>query len=398
MPLRLFKPSRLAVSDDFVAVTGRHAGQAVGVLVNAANGKIAGDVKPPGVTQVSAALLGDLFCLGADRGIHAYGPMDRELLDQRIATLGARHERGDRGALGPLANALYQRGSVDRAVELLAKALTDETLSDEQYATLKDQLNSLREALVAERPPVLVARRFDTPPNIDGAIDEPWRPDQAAYLNSPLHIDEIQGVPVHESRWKSPADLSAVLYAGWDEKHFYFAIDVNDDIHRTYTSERETWAGDGLIISIDCDNDGGYGYTFTGRDLLLTLALTRKDERKDEQDEDDTPKGAYRVRRKDDNSGTVYECAIPWSYMKMPPPKPGQRFGFNITVTDDDGDRASKAVSWTPGMILDRERALMIRGFTPAWFGDLLLEDAGAPPKLLKPPSVLQPDESRERK
>ena len=84
--------------------------------------------------------------------------------------------------------------------------------------------------------------------------------------------------------------------------------------------------------------------------------------------------------------------------MKMAPPKPGQRFGFNITVTDDDGDRAAKAVSWTPGMILDRERALMIRGFTPAWFGDVRLEDAGAPPRLLKPPAVRQPDDTRERK
>ena len=394
LPLRLFHPSDLAVSEDFVAVTGRHAGQAVGVLVNAANGKIAGDVKPPGVTQVSAVLVGDLFCLGADRGIHAYGPVDGDDLDARIAILGARHDAGDPSALGPLASALYQRGDAAPAVQLLAKALTQEGLTDERYATLKDQLNSLREALVAERPPQIVARRFETAPNIDGVIDEPWRRDRAAVLDSPAHIEEVQGRSVRESRWTSPSDLSAVLYTGWDPKHFYFAIDVSDDIHRTYTGERDTWVGDGLIISIDCDNDGGYGYSFTGRDLLLTLALTRKDERKDDQDQDDTPKGAYRVRRKDDNSGTVYECAIPWAYMKMAPPRPGQRLGFNITVTDDDGDRATKAVSWTPGMLLDRDRDLMIRGFTPAWFGDVLLEDAGAPPPLVKPPAVLQPEDT----
>jgi len=395
VPLRLFKPSPLAVSADFVGVTGRHTGEAVGVLVNASSGKIAGDVKPPGVTQVAAALVGDLFCLGADRGIHAYGPLDRERLDQRIAALGARHASGDGSALAPLATALYQRGDEDRAVELLTHALDDETLPDAQYAALKDQLNSLREALAAQRPPVLAARRFETAPKIDGAIDEPWRRDQAACLNSPRHIDEIQGRPTAESRWKSPSDLSATLYSGWDEKHFYFAIDVNDDIHRTYTSERDTWVGDGLIISIDCDNDGGYGYSFTGRDILLTLALTRKDERKDDQDERDTPKGRYRVRRKDDNSGTVYEIAIPWSYMKLPTPKPGFRFGFNVTITDDDGDRTTKALSWTPGMMLDRERSMMIRGFTPALFGDVRLDGPtrrqGAGSRIPRPKELLKP-------
>ncbi|MFW6163366.1 MAG: sugar-binding protein, partial [Planctomycetota bacterium] len=393
-----FKPSSLAVTEQFVAVTGRHEGEAVGILVDASSGKVAGDVTPPGATRVSAWLAEDLFCLGTDRGIHAYGPLNRERLDQRVATLAARYEGGDQDALAPLANALYQAGEEERAVELLAEALTDEGLTHGQYGALKDQLNSLREAAVGKQPPTLVARRFETPPSIDGAIDEPWRRDQAAHLDSPASIHEIQGRPVAESRWTSPSDLSARLYLGWDARHLYFAIDVTDDIHRTYTSMRDTWVGDGLIISIDCDNDGGFGYTFTGRDLLLTLALTRKDERRDDQDEDDSPKGAYRVRRKDDNSGTVYECAIPWEYMRMPAPRPGQRIGFNITVTDDDGDRAAKAVSWTPGMVLDRDRAMMIRGFTPAWFGDVLLEDAGAPPRLLKPPAVLQPDEAPRRK
>ena len=42
------------------------------VLIDTATGKVAGDVRPPGVTRVSAALLGDLFCLGADRGHRAY--------------------------------------------------------------------------------------------------------------------------------------------------------------------------------------------------------------------------------------------------------------------------------------------------------------------------------------
>ncbi len=230
-------------------------------------------------------------------------------------------------------------------------------------------------------------------PNVDGVIDEPWRADLAARLNGPAHIDEIQGVPPEQARWRSPSDLSAVLYTGWDSKYFYFALDVSDDVHRTYTGQSDTWVGDGLIISIDAENDGGYGYRFTGKDLLLTLALTRKDEKRDDDEGEDEPSGEYRVRIKDDNSGAVYEVALPWEYLGIENPRPGFRFGFNVTVTDDDGDRAVKAISWTPGMILDRDRSMMIRGFTPALFGDVVLTGRQAGPAPLWTPPPPQRDD-----
>jgi len=240
---------------------------------------------------------------------------------------------------------------------------------------------------------VLRCPRMSVPPNIDGAIDEPWRREDAAYLDGPAHVEEIQGTPWREARWRSPADLSAVLYTGWDSRYFYFAVDLNDDVHRTYTSYSDNWIGDGLIIAIDADNDGGYGYRFGSNDQLLTLALTRKDERRDDQDEE--PSGEYRVRLKQDNSGAVYEVAIPWSFLGIENPRPGMRFGFNVTLTDDDSDHAVKALSWTPGMILDREKMLMIRGFTPAYFGDVLLTGPEGEGGLIEP--VVSPRGKRVR-
>ncbi len=391
-PLQLAQPSGLALGDGLLAVAGRHAGARTAILINASTGRVLGDTEPKGATELSAALVDDLLVLSTDRGILALGAVEPQALDQRIAALSARAGQGDRAALAPLAAALYQRGDEKRAIAILARALSDETLPAPDYATLKDQLNSLREALASREPATLETAYMPVPPNIDGAIDEPWRADLAARLSGPAYIDEVQGLPIPEARWRSPSDLAAVLYTGWDARNFYFAIDVTDDVHRTYTGQTDTWIGDGLIISIDCENDGGYGYRFTGKDLLLTLALTRKDERRDDEGEDE-PGGEYRVRLKDDNSGAVYEVAIPWDYMGMEEPKPGFRFGFNVTVTDDDGDRAVKTISWTPGMTLDRDRTLMIRGFTPALFGKVLLTGPPPGPPPLWTPSPPQRDE-----
>ena len=398
VPLQLFRPSGLALGGGFLAVSGRRQGQTLAILIDAANGKIVGDVQPKGVSEVSAALRDGLLILGTDRGIHAFGRADPERLEQALAALQARADAGDRSALPALANALCQRGDEGRAIALLSAALADERLPDADYATLKDRLNSLRESLASRCPAVLPAARLAVPPNIDGAIDEPWPAESAAHLDGPACIDEVQGIPIAEARWRSPSDLSAVLYTAWDSRNFYFAVDVSDDIHRTYTSQNETWVGDGLVISVDSENDGGYGYRFTSKDLLLTLALTRKDERRDE-DEGEEPSGEYRVRLKDDNSGCVYEVAVPWDYLGIPDPKPGLRFGFNITVVDDDADRAVKAISWTPGMTIDRDRSLMIRGFTPAYFGDvLLLGPAGGPPPLWPPTTSPRDEQIRVRR
>lgn len=394
-PLALAQPTGLALGDGLLAVAGRHGGSRTAVLIHAATGRILGDHEPKGATELSAALEGDLLVLGTDRGILALGAIEPQALEQRIAALGARAAQGDRAALAPLAAALAQRGDERAGIALLADALADETLPLADYASLKDQLNSLREAHAAREPAVIETAAMPVPPNIDGAIDEPWRADLAARLDGPAHIGEVQGVPIAVARWRSPSDLSAVLYTGWDARHFYFALDVSDDVHRTYTGQTESWIGDGLIISIDCDNDGGYGYRFTGRDLLLTLALTRKDERRDDEGEDE-PSGEYRVRLKGDNSGAVYEVALPWDYLGIENPKPGLRFGFNVTVLDDDGDRAVKAISSSPGMILDRERTMLIRGFTPELFGKVLLTGPPpGPPPLWTPPPAARDEGTR---
>jgi hypothetical protein len=181
-----------------------------------------------------------------------------------------------------------------------------------------------------------------------------------------------------------------VLYMGWDNEHFYFAIDVQDNYLRPYDNDAEVWKGDCLLIALDCLNDGGYWVR--ADDQFVTLALHdpgqqgEEGEDDEEEEEKSKPKGDYFVRRKDDNSGVIYEAAIPWRFFvdagrEMDPesgPEAGFTFGFNPVITDDDGGegKARKTLSWTQGIRLhsERERLMMDPGeIVPEYFGKIRL-------------------------
>ena len=241
-------------------------------------------------------------------------------------------------------------------------------------------------------PPQLVAYKFDRPPTIDGAIDDDWHAFESARLDGAEAIELILPGPGRTAellpwmerpkdawppRWAGPNDLSARLYVGWSEKYLYIAVDVDDSIHRTHKTELNYWAGDGLIISIDGANDGGFKYGHD--DLLFTQALVDKprDDRRNRRE----PEGEYRVKIKPNQSGIVYEAAMPWDYIKHIKPRDGTSFGLNITVIDDDGNETSKSVSWSPALSLHHDSYRLLKGFSPEFFGDIILKDRKSPPK-----------------
>ncbi len=176
------------------------------------------------------------------------------------------------------------------------------------------------------------------------------------------------------------------------------ALDVADTNLRPYDSEAERWIGDCLLMAIDCLGDGGE--VVLQDDVLLSLALTLPKKDKDEDEEKDPqeqteeeknkPEGRYFVRRKDDGSGAIYEAAIPWSLFEkngaaMTPgggPAPGLEFGFNVVLTDDDGEHdplqpdgrgALKTLEITPSVLLHAEKSRLWQGFIPGRFARITL-------------------------
>jgi len=211
---------------------------------------------------------------------------------------------------------------------------------------------------------------------VDGEMKDSWPASARIPLKSLKEISLVENGDGPDVQCRGENDLSGDLYLGWDSKHLYIAVDVSDDVAHSFSSESEVWKGDGLMIAIDPDLDGGFGYN--GKDYVFTQALMAKKPDKEEQDEGDEaePEGQYAVHRRRDGSGTVYESAIPWKYLARIVPSAGSRFGFNIYVTDDDsGHGASKGLVLSPGICLDRRRSLFSRGYTPELFAEIVLEE-----------------------
>jgi hypothetical protein len=149
---------------------------------------------------------------------------------------------------------------------------------------------------------------------------------------------------------------------------------VTDDVLHPYDRDAEIWKGDCLIVGLDPTGDGGYWQR--GNDQLMTLALTipkpnKKDKKKDageegkdkdDEEEKNKPEGLFSVKRKDDDTGAIYEIGLPWSsfsaaFRGQDHPQAGYAFGLSLLVADDDtGQGATKTLSMNPCHLLPRNQ------------------------------------------
>src|SRR4029453_11974556 len=154
------------------------------------------------------------------------------------------------------------------------------------------------------------------------------------------------------------------------------------------------------VIGVDPTNDEGYRQH--GNDQLMTLALTvpkrnkldkpKKPDGKDPGEEDEEedegkPEGLFSVKKKDDNSGAIYEVGLPWStfsqaFKSGAPPPSGYVFGLSLLLTDDDtGQGATKTLSLNPCHLLPRSQrnSFVYRFIVPFFFPKVTLKES--PPR-----------------
>ena len=184
--------------------------------------------------------------------------------------------------------------------------------------------------------------RLSTPPAMDGTLKgfekiKPFVMDTSAWLQ-----------PIDAGAWgwwTGAKDLSAKVYLAYDNKFFYAAAEVQDDIHISRASDSMIWNQDCFQFGFDTENDtfdpakSLGGYNPDDREFCVAL----------------TPKGPQNycytapvelrnkfvqggkvtaVRTKDGRN--IYVCAIPWNYFGKLKPVFGSIFGFGCVFFDID--------------------------------------------------------------
>ncbi len=162
-------------------------------------------------------------------------------------------------------------------------------------------------------------------PAIDGVVDEQWT----------LGPSLIISIPVIGTR---PArdDLSASFRLLWDEAYLYILVEVTDDVCVSKTDP--DYFRDGVEVHLDCANDKNEYYD--ENDFMLrynwTTDLT-------------ILRGEIGARiphaQSDKTNGYVMEIAWPWLLCGHHP-GPGDFFGLDIHVNDNDTVRRESKLSW----------------------------------------------------
>ena len=365
----------LALHGDYILVSGERAWPRV-VLLNR-SGREVFAFRPAGSEYLVATVADGMLIVATDRGTYGLGRRDAGAAAVVAAGID---EPSEWTEWLQVARSSEKMTDISAAVDAICKAMAANP-PDNDYLRLHDRLSGLRERLHTRRHPVLRCVQMDRPPEIDGILADDWNESTCLRLEGPEYIELLLPSPgpgrslIAGSDTPQPSvprgdnDISVKVYAGWDDENFYLAVDVTDRTHRLIDKDREEWIGDLLIIAVDAHNDGGYGYNWG--DYILSQGLMGKP--KEDEGKEDEPEGEYEVRLKEDHSGVVYESRMPWRNIPEIRARVGARFGFGVTVTDDDGQGVVRCISWTPGLFLHRDPSMLGRTFTPEMLGDVLL-------------------------
>ena len=179
-------------------------------------------------------------------------------------------------------------------------------------------------------------------PNIDGDItDLSWT--EASQKNGKIVIDLN-----NEAKFRVP--LPRIAYLGYDQEALYLCI-INfcaDPAKLVAAGAGHFWNGDDMEVFIQPDlrNDGFTQVAVTPDGVVCG------------KDYDQVPRDRQLVRAASAKSDLrwMVELAIPYRFLGVPPPKPGDRWGLNLSGRQHGG--ASGWLSWNPtyGNFTDPQR------------------------------------------
>jgi hypothetical protein len=176
----------------------------------------------------------------------------------------------------------------------------------------------------------VTAQFLPTPPSIDG--------DLGGWTGPTFTASQcVFGCALYSG----PNDLSASYYLGYDSTALYLGININDDTHVQLSTGHLMYRGDDVEIQLDTNLAGDFADTFlSSDDYQIGLSAGNFGSR---------PPEAYRwypvsrqaplpgvlIKAKQLTGGYTLEAKIPWSVFNLTPTS-GARFGFALSLSDDD--------------------------------------------------------------
>lgn len=207
-------------------------------------------------------------------------------------------------------------------------------------------------------------------PSIDGNLKE-WQNNPCIMMKDTSFLYPPDAIS-HKT-WLDMNDLSAKVWTGWNEKNFYFAAEVSDDIHRNDSKAENIWSGDSIQMAFDALNNAineeENGYDQDEKDFAF--GLSEKDNKAYYYQywpmPPQLPQGVECAIKRE-NGTTFYEIKIPFEKLSPLQPLEGKAFGYSFIIFDSDNAGRSHAEYWmnlTPGIA---------NGKKPAWFKTFILK------------------------
>lgn len=212
---------------------------------------------------------------------------------------------------------------------------------------------------------LITAAYLPSPPTIDGSLGE--------WTTTSYRAESV--LSYASSGWSGGSDLSADFLVGWDQNYLYLGVRRFDDTFVQVSSGRYMYRGDDVEIQIDLDLEGDYSATLVdGDDYQIGLSPGNFDGLQPE---------AYRwfprsvegslvsvdLDAQESSNGYSLEARIPWTVFGHTP-GPGDRFGFALSLSDNDVTGSSDWQSMVSSVSTRRVA-------DPTTWGTLVLE---APP------------------
>ncbi len=185
---------------------------------------------------------------------------------------------------------------------------------------------------------VFTAVYFSAPPVLDGIWDE-WKDSTGE--------NPARNVVYGSANWTGADDLDASFRVAWDEVYLYLAVKVRDDVYVQNASGANLYEGDSLEVLLDNDLLGDlYTRSLSGDDYQLGISPGNPEAGTDPEAFLWFPGGAAGARAKvkiaavRQDGVTRIEAAVPWNVFGIVP-QAGDRYGFALSVSDNDNPAAN---------------------------------------------------------